>query len=429
MHFTYFVLGASVLFAQASLCAAQTAAHMSSAHALHHAVPTSDAPLHLDQAIAKALQANPGLRAAALEVAVANGLRRQAALFPNPDLSYVREGSERGTRTQTVQLSQVLELGGKRAARIRLAEREQALAADGLAAATIDLRSEVTIAYFEALASQERVRLAQASLNVATKAAAAAAKRVAAGRVSPVEQDRADIAQASARIEQWQAQAAAQVALYRLAAYWGETSPPAHVLVTPELDLTPPSPLAELERRLEHAPRLRRARTQVEREQAQVGVDLAQRMPDLTLVVGSKRDDQAGGSQAVVGLSVPLPLFSRNQGSLQASLARADRAEAEFEAERLRLHQELADAHQRAQLSSTQVRSMREQILPTAQRVFDATVTGFEAGKFGFLDVLDAQRTLLQIRTQYIQALHERYRAVADLDRFASDPRENRTNP
>ena len=50
--------------------------------------------------------------------------------------------------------------------------------------------------------------------------------------------------------------------------------------------------------------------------------------------------------------------------------------------------------------------------------MFDAAVTGFEAGKFSFLDVLDAQRTLLQTRTQYIQALYDRYRAVADLGRY-----------
>ncbi|CAN7399856.1 TolC family protein [Massilia sp. LjRoot122] len=431
MHFKYFVLGASVLFAQASPSAAQTAAQSTSEHSVHEAVPAANTPLTLDQAVEKALAANPGLRAAALDVAIAGGMRRQSALFPNPELSFVREGTQRGTRTQTVQLSQVLELGGKRSARIRLADSEQRLAAGSLDAARIDLRGDVTIAYFDALAAQERVRLAQASLDVATKATMAAAKRVAAGRVSPVEQDRAGVAQASSRLEFVEAEAKATVALYKLAAYWGDTSPPQHSLFMPDLDLTPPPPLAELERGLAQAPRVRRARLQIEREQAQVGLDRVQRIPDVTLIVGSKKDDEIGRSQTVVGLSVPLPLFNRNQGALQASLARADKAQAEFDAERLRLHQALADAHQRAQLSREQVRSMREEILPAAQRVFDAAVTGFEAGKFGFLDVLDAQRTLLQIRTQYIQALYERYRAVADLGRLAGTGAapENRTTP
>src|SRR2546427_726570 len=84
--------------------------------------PATSSPLTLEQAVAKALAANPTLRAAALDVAIAQGARRQAAVFRNPEVSYVREGTQRGTRTQTVQVSQVLELGGKRSARIRLAE-------------------------------------------------------------------------------------------------------------------------------------------------------------------------------------------------------------------------------------------------------------------------------------------------------------------
>ena len=72
---------------------------------------------------------------------------------------------------------------------------------------------------------------------------------------------------------------------------------------------------------------------------------------------------------------------------------------------------------------------MQGEILPAAQRVFDATVTGFEAGKFAFLDVLDAQRTLLQIRTQYVQTLQDRYRAVAELGRYVdADAGADHTN-
>jgi cobalt-zinc-cadmium efflux system outer membrane protein len=418
MHPKYFVLGASVLFAQAFPSAAQmTAQHMLSG-ATQQSSAAANSPLTLEQAVGKALAANPSLRAAALDVAIADGARRQAGLLANPEVSFVREGTQRGTRTQTIQLSQVLELGGKRSARIRLAERERSLAIGSLSVARADLRADVTAAYFDALSAQERVQIAQASLDVATKAAFAAEKRVTAGRVSPVEQDRAAVARSSAGIELAQAQSELSISMHTLAAYWGETAAVSQSLVAPDLDLAPAPALDELQRRLDKSPHLTRSRLQVEREEAQVGLDSSQRMPDVTLIVGSKKDDEIGRSQTVLGVSVPLPLFNRNQGSLQASLSRAEKARTELEAERLRLHQSLTSAYQRAQLSREQVRTMREDILPSAQRVFDATVTGFEAGKFNFLDVLDAQRTLLQIRTQYIQALYDRYRAVADLGRY-----------
>ena len=418
MHSNYFVLGAAVLFAQAVPSAAQMTAQTQVTGTTQQTSSVAGTLLTLDQAVSKALATNPTLRAAALDVAIAEGARRQAGLLRNPELSYVREGTQRGNRTQTVQISQVIELGGKRAARITLAERERSLAQGNLGVARTDLRADVTTAYFDALSAQERLALAQASLDVATKAVNVAAKRVAAGRISPVEQDRASVVQGSARLEVQQAQSELFIAVHALSAYWGETAATSQRLAIPDLDLTPTPALHELQQQLDALPQLRRSRLQAEREEAQVGLDRSQRIPDVTLIAGRQKDDEIGRSQAVFGVSLPIPLFNRNQGSLQASLSRAEKARTEVEAERLRLRQSLTTAFQRADLSREQVRTMREDILPRAQRVFEATVTGFEAGKFSFLDVLDAQRTLLQIRTQYIQALSDRYRAVADLSRY-----------
>jgi cobalt-zinc-cadmium efflux system outer membrane protein len=84
----------------------------------------------------------------------------------------------------------------------------------------------------------------------------------------------------------------------------------------------------------------------------------------------------------------------------------------------LNASQALADAHQRASVAQEQIESMRNEILPAAQSAFNAAVTGFELGKFGFIDVLDAQRTLFQSRAQYLSALSARYRSLADLERF-----------
>ena len=204
-----------------------------------------------------------------------------------------------------------------------------------------------------------------------------------------------------------------------MAAYWGQSRSASLNLVEPANDLAPFPSLDVLRERLAGSPQLQRARLQVEREEAQVSVDRAQRMPDVTLVVGRQKDEEMGRTQTVLGVSLPLPLFNRNQGNLQASLARADKARAESDAQQLRLDQTLTSTYQRAQLARDQVRTMRQEILPEAQRVFDAAVIGFEAGKFNFLDVLDAQRTLLQSRAQYVQALYDSYRFTAELGRFA----------
>jgi cobalt-zinc-cadmium efflux system outer membrane protein len=104
---------------------------------------------------------------------------------PNPELALLREGtSSRSNRTDTYQLSQPIELGGKRGARIKLAEQDQALARGDVNVAASELRADVTAAYLEALTAQEHVALARESLSLAGKATNAAGRRVAAGKIS-----------------------------------------------------------------------------------------------------------------------------------------------------------------------------------------------------------------------------------------------------
>ena len=420
MHPKRILVGSLVLLAWVLPAAAQLAGGPQSNQSGSGTIAQPvDTPLTLEKAVDMAFAVNPTLRTSALDVVIASAERRQAGLLPNPSISYMTEGTQRGTRTRTFELSQLVELGGKRRARIELAERESRLALAASSVARADLRADVIAAYFNALGAQERVKLAQTSLDIASKARSAAEKRVAAGRVSPVELSRATVVESTARLDLSQAAGELRIAHGLLAAYWGQAQPGNLALIEPADDLGAIPSLDVLRTRLAGSPQLQRARLQVEREEAQVSVDRAQRMPDVTLVVGRQKDEEMGRSQTVLGVSVPLPLFNRNQGNLQASLARADKARAESDAQRLRLDQALSSTYQRAQLAKEQVRTMRQEILPEAQRVFDAAVIGFEAGKFNFLDVLDAQRTLLQSRAQYVQALYDSYRFSAELGRFA----------
>jgi cobalt-zinc-cadmium efflux system outer membrane protein len=386
-------------------------------------------PLSLEQAIVLALSSSPELRSVAQNVAIAEGARVQAGLVPNPEFSILREGMQQGTRTQTVQVSQALELGGKRGARMNLADQDLALAAGDVGVGRTNLRADVTTAYLEALTAQERVSLAQASLDLAAKATRAAARRVAAGKISPLEQTRSSVAEAGVRLELSQAVAEASLAKRRLAALWGSTQLMEQPLVMPEIDLSAIPSIEDLQARLEISPQMQRARMQIVREEAQVKLERATRIPDLTVTLGNKKDNELNRSQTVVGLSVPLPLFNRNQGNLLSALRRVDKAKAEAEVERLRLTQALMDAYQRAQVAQEQIGSMRNEILPSAQSAFEAAVTGFELGKFGFLDVLDAQRTLFQNRAQYLRALSDRYRSIADLQRYVAVENSNGISP
>ena len=409
MQSRQFLLGAAVLLCQAALPAAPAFGQQT--------VSTSDVALTLGQAIELALSSNPGLRSATRAIGIADGALLQAGARPNPELSFLSEGTDRRTRTETTQLSQVIELGGKRAARIGAAEQERAGARAEVDVRRAQLRADVIAAYMDALTAQERLALARASLALARRSTEVTSRRVLAGKISPVEQTRSSVAEAGAGLELAQAEAELALAGRRLSALWGSPQPLARRLQAPDGFERLPA-WADLERSLAGAPQLRRAQAAVAGRDAQLGLERAQRLPDLTLILGAQREREAGRTQAVAGVSLPLPLFNRNQGNILSAVRRADQARDDFEAERLRLTQALADAYQRAEVAALQAQTLREQVLPAAQGAYDAAMTGFGLGKFPFADVLDAQRTLFQAKSQYLRALAERYRALADIERY-----------
>ncbi|GAB2841021.1 TolC family protein [Pseudoduganella ginsengisoli] len=390
---------------------------------------TAQAPpaLTLEQAVALAYAHNPALRVAEQGMAIADGARTQAALLPNPALSVLREGAQRTNRTQTIQITQPLELGGKRAARIAVAEQDHALAAGEWQIKAAALRADVTAAYLAAVTAQQRAGLAQSAVELAHQASAAATRRVAAGKISPLDETRAQVAASTARLEMAQAQADLAGAKRRLAALWGGQVPVEQTLSEPAADGVVLPPLETLLAQLDHAPQIQQARAQITRGEAQVQFERAQRLPDAAVTFGSKRDQATGSTQAVAGLSIGLPLFNRNQGNVLSALRRVEQAASQLEADRLALAEAVSDAWQRAQVAQTCIDAMRTDMLPAAQRALDAAVTGFELGKFNFLDVLDAQRTLSQARARYLDALSERYRATADLQRLAALPEKRNT--
>jgi cobalt-zinc-cadmium efflux system outer membrane protein len=394
--------------------------------------PANAAPiaLTLAAAIQLAFQHNPGLQAAARGVDIAAGQGIQASAGPNPELSFLSEGLRKDRRTTTVQINQVVELGGKRGTRIASAEREREIASADLASQRSELRADVAAAFFDVLAAQERLLLATASRELSQRVIGIASRRVIAGKISPVEETRARVAEASTKIELSQATNELALTKRRLAATWGGALPSFDAVEIAQNPMATHPDTAELLARLPAAPKIARARLEIERQQALADVERSSRIPDLTVSLGSKRDEQIGQRQTVVGFAVPIPLFNRNQGNLLSALRRTDRARDELLVVENRLSVELEQASLRLNAATHELAILRGEILPGAQSAYEAGVKGFEHGKFSFLDVLDAQRTLFQAKTQYVRALAESHRAASDIERIVgTDEQHGRSTP
>ena len=386
-------------------------------------------PLTLQKAVALALEANLDLTVAQREIEAVEGQVIQGRVRPNPELAYSLEDQRTPTRTQSVQINLPIELGGKRAARIAAAERGRDVAVEELNTRRVEIRAAVVAAFFEALAAQDRTALAQDSVDLARQATDAVAKRVTAGKVSPVEETKARVAEAGVRVELAQAQSEQRNARARLASLLG-ANPPRFTLVSGNVEELPAVPsLDNVQQRLSTSPTLRRMQLEVERRRSLVDVERSKRIPDVTFSLGVKRPNELQRDQLLFGVSVPLPLFDRNQGNLLEALKREDKARDELQALNIRVSTDVLQARERLESIRGEVDVLQRDVLPGAKSAYDAATVGFENGKFNFLEVLDAQRTYFAAKSQYLKALAEAHRTAADIDRVLGESGANATQP
>lgn len=366
----------------------------------------------------KALAANPGLKAARFGAAAAEGALLQSQARPNPELAFSQEDTRSETRSSTVQINQVIELGGKRAARMRLAESEKAAAHSAVTETQALLRYQLVNGFNELLLAQQRVQFASKTHDLATQASDAARKRVQAGKVPPLEASRAQVAQAHAALELQQASASVAVAQQNLAALWGGQGADVGKAIG-DFSAAVEAPAADqLDALLDAAPAMVLARHALDQSQAASALERARRVQDPTVSLGVKRANEVGRNQVVLGVSIPLPLFDSNAGNQLQALRKVDQAEQKLQEQRLQLQAQVFVARQQLISSNQQLALLQSQVLPTAQSAYDIAVRGFSLGKFGFLDVLDAQRTLIESQRQLLDQWRASHKARAEIDRL-----------
>ena len=375
-------------------------------------------PLSLAKAIELALEGNPEVAAAKRQWEATEGQVLQGRSRPNPELAYSLEDTRSKTRTQSWQLNLPVELGGKRAARTKAAEKTREQAQAQLAELQATVRANVAAAYFDVLTAQERLVLARDSAALAKSSTDTVSKRVAAGKVSPVEESKARVAEAGVRVELAQAASEQRNALSRLFALLGRIDAPYTVLEGKAENLPSVPSLADLQPLISSAPGVVLARIEVDRRKALTALEQSKRVPDVTVSVGMQRSNETQRNVLLFGVSVPLHIFDRNQGNLLEALKLEDKARDELQAASVRLHSEVAQGQERLSTITAEVQSLQQDVLPGAKSAYDAATIGFENGKFNFLEVLDAQRTYFTAKSQYLKALGEAHRAAADIDRL-----------
>jgi outer membrane protein, heavy metal efflux system len=400
-------------------------------------ISEADAPLiaeptgviTLRDVLALAVSRNPELGVFPYELRAADARALQAGLRPNPELAIeIEEFAGRGGRRgfdgaeTTVRIDQPIELGGKRDRRLRVAQLDRELTGWDYESARLDVIHEATHAFFAVLAAQNRVELAQRLLQLSRREYFVVAQRVEAGRDSPVDELRANVVLHTSRIELQRAQRALAAARHALAAVWGARTAGFEAVAGDLHEVSAPVPPADAAAAIAANPDLARWETQERRQRAALRLEQANAVPDMTVGGGVQRFEETNDSALVFGLAVPIPLFDRNQGGIREAVAELARTRRQYEAVQVRTLAALSEAVNARAAAYEEVTILRDDVLPRAEQAFQAAEEGYRQGRFDFLHVLDAQRTLFETQAAYIDAAQAYHQAQADVQRLTGSP-------
>lgn len=378
----------------------------------------------LNEAVRLALAHNPRLRASDARVAAAAGRANQAKVWSNPELELNADewpvtGGGRGFRDaiQTIGISQTLPYPGKKkldreigGAGVKVSEAELALR-------QTEIVRDVKAGFSSVLAAERQVEVSQELVSVAKASADATRKRVDAGGATYQEQLRAEVQLEQARTELAGLERERAAARQALVTVIGRPEL-REAKFSGQLAETPEAPLLLLgsEASLANHPSAavaqgNLARAELERRRARL-----EPYPDVKASVSGGRLGQSDQGIIQLGLSVPLPILDRSKGRQQEAEANVQVAEAEVLVVQQQLQRELHNAHTRYATAVEQVTNYRERILPKANEALRLVQMGFEQGKFGFIDLVDTQRTTAEARLAYQQKLLEMNIARAELE-------------
>jgi len=385
--------------------------------------------LTLRQAVALALEKSPELAMFSAEIRAAEARVLQAGLLPNPEADVTLEdfagtGIFGGTRElqTTLQLSQLIELGGKRTGRRDAAAVARELTGSEYAVKRVDVLADVTEKFISVVGAQEQLNLEREATAAAESALNAVRARIVAGKTPALEEKKAAIALARSRIAEEHAEHELAATRRKLAATWGGTET-TFASVTADLYAVRALPGFDgLAGRIVSSPEIARWTTEKRLRESEVRLARTKRAPDVTLSAGVRRLEGFDDYALVAGVSVPLPLFDRNQGGIAESEALLDKSESGRRAAETRLYAMLFTVYQELSHAALEVQTTQREILPQAEEAFQMAEDGYRQGRFSYLELLDAQRTVLEVKEEYLAAALTYHKLVVEIERLTGQP-------
>ena len=344
-------------------------------------------------------------------------------MIPNPEAGFEMEnffgGEElngfQGTE-YTLAASQLFELGGKRSSRVNLADNEINSALGNYDLIKIDLIARVKTAFINLSEVNSRIQLQRKFIQINEEILMTVSERVKAGRTSPAEESKVKVALINSQIELQRLQrnfSSAQSVLNSLLGTLEKNIVPStsifdKILIPPDKE--------NLFAELDSIPTLKYLNNETNLRKAQLELEEARSVPDITVILGARYLNEIETNAFVAGLTMPIPIFDRNQGNIQSAEVRIHQMDEIIRARKLAVISSLNTSFNNLFSAYNNATQLRANILPESEKAYEITKQGYLQGRFAFIDLLDAQRTLFDTQAQYLLELSEYYNSIIELE-------------
>ena len=384
--------------------------------------------INLRKALALALLENPELKAFSWQVRSSQAAQLQASLKPNPELSLdVEDFGGKGALRRfkgyesTLAVSQRIEVAGKRKKRTKVATLEKKIAGLEYENKRLAVFTDVTKAYTDVLSAQQKVQLEGELWRLSEELVRTVSVRVESGKDPSLDETKAQIVLSNIEILYRQAKNDLDFARSNLASLW---------LGAPKFKkaegvLQMPSEIPTLDKitgYLDENPEVVQSDVEVEKAKAAYQLEKARGKQDVTISGGVKRVEQNNSNAFIVGVTIPIAINNRNQGERRRAIYQYAKAIQQQKAVRNKLETFLAGFYKEMANAFTEAKELKEDLIPAAKGVFQASKTSYEQGKLDYLNVLDSQRVLFLSLSRHVEALRDYHKAKAEVERLIARP-------
>jgi cobalt-zinc-cadmium efflux system outer membrane protein len=385
--------------------------------------------LSLDDAIQKTMVLNPSLQVFKYQNQSLKGSSATAALRPSYEVGVELENfsgsgpfSGVDNAELTVSLSSVVEMGGKRLARLNVVSDKLTYLESQRQVQSLELMGEVTRRYVDVLEAQQRVTLSTKASQLAHDTLREVKKRVTAGAVPKAELKRAEAAAAQARIASSAEQQRLNIAKVTLSAMWGELTPDFGMAQGNLYEFGESVSYQTLLAGVEQNPAITIYASAERVKAAELRIAQTQSQADIRWSVGLKRLQVTDDTAVTAGFSMPLFAENRNSGAIASALAAQNEVALQKEQALLRMHSQLYRAYSSHEQAVTTVTNYQNHIIPTLQDALKETREAYLFGRYSYLEYVNARQELLNAQATLISNAAAALRFGAEIEQLTAEP-------